>query len=45
MSGSRGKSAADELRRVLNAAGSLAADFVECLNRPAEIGAAADAVS
>jgi hypothetical protein len=33
------------LRRVLNAAGSLAADFVECLNRTAEIGAAADAVS
>jgi len=25
--------------------GSLAADFVECLNRTAEIGAAADAVS
>src|SRR5215469_6483613 len=40
MSGSRGKSAADELRRVLNAAGSLAADFIECLNRTAEIGAA-----
>jgi hypothetical protein len=33
------------LRRVLNAAGSLAADFVERLNRTPEIGAAADAVS
>jgi hypothetical protein len=31
--------------RVLNAAERLAADFVECLNRTAEIGAAVDAVS
>jgi len=33
------------LRRVLKAAESLAADFVECLNRTGEIGAAVDAVS
>jgi hypothetical protein len=45
MSGSRASVAADELRRVVNAAGSLAAGFVECLNRTAEIGAAGDAVS
>jgi hypothetical protein len=29
----------------LNAAESLAADFVECVNRTAEIGAAVDAIS
>jgi hypothetical protein len=31
MSGLAASAGADELRRVLNAAGSLAADFVECL--------------
>jgi hypothetical protein len=37
--------AADDLRYVRKAGKSLAAVFIECLNRAAEIGAAVDPVS
>jgi hypothetical protein len=42
---SRGKRWCRRIAPPLKAAESLAADFVECLNRTAEIGAAVDAVS
>jgi hypothetical protein len=44
MSGSRGKCRCRRIAPRLNAAESLAADFAECLNRTAAIGAAVAAV-
>ena len=45
MSGSRGKCRCRRISPRLRAAESLGADFIECLDRTAEIGAAVDAVS
>jgi hypothetical protein len=45
MSGTRGKCRCRRFALRLKAGESLAAEFVECLNRAAEIGAAVDPVS
>jgi hypothetical protein len=45
MSGTRGKCRCRQIALRLKAGESLATEFVECLNRAAEIGAAVDPVS